>query len=527
MTQQDGRGDDAQEAEHLGRAAQYAPIGIICVSGATGRYVFVNEAFARMMLRTRQDIMDTDPYEIMIHGTHPDDRLVGRLATERIAQGEMDTHRYEKRLLRKDGSSLWVAVDMLATRDVDGRLAFLTLYFTDIHAQRTADQAREQLEDQLRHAQKVEALGRLAGGVAHDFNNRLTVIMSYAELLSRQLPPTSPLQSHAEQVLESAHRASDLTRRLLAYGRRQVLNPQLFDLNSVVERMRGLLESLVGENVKLSIKLGTDGPVLADPGQIEQVILNLAINARDAMPSGGQLRLETRNAAAAQIGANGLGSEYVELVVGDSGTGIAAEVLPRIFEPFYTTKEDGRGTGLGLSTVEGIVLQSGGSIRVESQLGVGTMFTVALPRGDAMPKQAPVRPPLPLASGKNLETVLVCDDDDSVRTLLGNVLALRGYTVLTAANAKQAIEAFSRHEGTIDLLVTDVVIPEQSGIELAAILRERHPKLPVLYVSGYTDDPKVLASELGPATYFLAKPFVPSELTRVVCSILEAPLRSR
>jgi two-component system cell cycle sensor histidine kinase/response regulator CckA len=521
---QDGRENDT---EHLRRAAECAPIGIICVSGATGRYVFVNEAFARMMLRTQQDILNTDPYEISIHGTHPDDRLASRRATERMAQGEMDSHRYEKRLLRQDGSSLWVAVDMLATRDADGRLAFLTLYFTDIHAQRTADQAREQLEDQLRHAQKVEALGRLAGGVAHDFNNRLTVIMSYAELLSRQLPKASPLHAHAEQVLESAHRASDLTRRLLAYGRRQVLNAQLFDLNAVVDRMRGLLESLVGENVKLSISLGTNRPVLADPGQIEQVILNLAINARDAMSNGGQLRLETRTAAAAPSGEGVVASEYVELVVGDSGTGIAADVLPRIFEPFYTTKEAGRGTGLGLSTVEGIVLQSGGSIRVESQLGVGTVFTIALPRGDALPKLEPVRPPLPLSSGKNLETVLVCDDDDSVRNLLANVLALRGYTVLTAANYRLAIEAALRHQGTVDLLVTDVVMPEQSGIELAAVLRERHPKLPVLYVSGYTDDPKVLAGELGPATFFLAKPFVPSELTRVVCSILEAPAQPR
>jgi PAS domain S-box-containing protein len=520
MTQH--RDEDAVGA-HLRRAAEHAPIGILCVNGVTGQWVFANQAIARMLMLAREELLRSDPFEFMQRRTHPDDHAMDLAAIERVAQGEMDTHRYEKRLVRSDGSVLWVAADMLATRDESGRLAYLTVYITDIHAQRAANQVRENLENQLRQAQKVEALGRLAGGVAHDFNNRLTVIMSYAELLLRQLPEPSVLRAHAEHVLESAQRASDLTRRLLAYGRRQVLNPQVFDLNAVIERMRHLLERLTGDDVTLSIALGTDRPILADPGQIEQVILNLVMNARDAMPKGGPLLLETRNAK----GPGAYGAESVELIVRDSGVGIPEDVLPRIFEPFFTTKEPGRGTGLGLSTVEGIVLQSGGTVRVASQIGVGTEFTIVLPRGDALPEPVSAKMPRPLSSGLCLETVLVCDDDERVREMIASVLGLRGYTVFQAANGPEAMEIAARHDGAIHLLVTDMVMPEQSGTEVAAALRARHPQLRVLYVSGYSNDPKVLAGDLGPETFFLAKPFVPSELTSTVCAILEAPDRSR
>jgi two-component system, cell cycle sensor histidine kinase and response regulator CckA len=519
MTQH--REEDAVGA-HLRRAAEHAPIGIICVNGATGQWVFANHAFARMLMLPREDLLRADPFEFMQDHTHPDDRASDLALIERIAQGETDVQHCEKRLVRKDGSLLWVSADMLATRDSSGRLAVLTVYFTDIHAQRAADEVREGLENQLRQAQKVEALGRLAGGVAHDFNNRLTVIMSYAELLLRQLPEPSVLRAHAQHVLESAQRASDLTRRLLAYGRRQVLNPQVFDLNAVIERMRHLLERLAGDDVTLSIRLGTDRPILADPGQIEQVILNLVMNARDAMPKGGPLQLETRNATAAGSTA----AESVELIVRDSGVGIPEDVLPRIFEPFFTTKEPGRGTGLGLSTVEGIVSQSGGSVRVESRVGVGTQFTVVLPRGDALPAPISTKLPRPLSNGLCLETVLVCDDDDRVREMIASVLGLRGYTVFQAANGREAVALAARYDGAIHLLVTDMVMPEQSGTELAAMLRARHPQLRVLFVSGYSNDPKVLAGDLGPETFFLAKPFVPSELTTTVCTILEAPVRS-
>jgi two-component system, cell cycle sensor histidine kinase and response regulator CckA len=515
---------DAAAAVHMRRAAEHAPIGIICVNGATGQWVFVNDSFVRMLQQSREMVLATDPYQLMHNATYPDDRATDLALIERVAQGEMDSCRCEKRVVRKDGSVCWVAADMLASRDAAGRLAYLTVYFTDIEAQRAAKNVREELESQLRQAQKVEALGRLAGGVAHDFNNRLTVIMSYAELLLRQLPEPNVLRAHAEHVLESAQRASDLTRRLLAYGRRQVLNPQVFDLNAVIERMRHLLERLSGDDVTLTMTLDTDRPILADPAQVEQVILNLVMNARDAMPKGGQLRIETRNARSAN-GSAVRDADSIELVVCDSGIGIPENVLPRIFEPFFTTKEPGRGTGLGLSTVEGIVLQSGGSIHVESHMGSGTEFTVVLPRGDALPKPVPVRPTARLATGLSFETVLVCDDDEGVREMISGVLGLRGYAVLRAANGREACEVVARHEGTIHLLVTDMVMPEQSGTELAAALRKRHPQLRVLYVSGYTNDPNVLAGDLGPDTFFLAKPFVPSELTSTVCAILETPAR--
>jgi two-component system cell cycle sensor histidine kinase/response regulator CckA len=511
--------------QNLHDAIQSSPVGVICVSGAKGRYVFVNEAFARMIGRTRAEVEASDPYQIAVDATHPDERLVSRQAIEFLARGEADRYQYEKRLVAKNGELLWVRVDMLATRDAEGRMAFMTSHFTDIHAQRTSDAARERLEDQLRQAQKLEALGRLAGGVAHDFNNRLVVIMGYAQLLKEHLPSASPLVAHTDRVLESSLRAAELTRQLLAYGRRQVLNPQVFDLSSAVDSMRRLLERLIGDDVELVTSFTARHPIVeADSGQIEQVIINLAINARDAMPRGGRLVLETKNLTLTAAAAELAPGDYVALVVSDTGVGIAEDVLPRIFEPFFTTKEVGRGTGLGLATVEGIVHQSGGTIQVESRLGQGTTFTILLPKANEQPVQPSLSQP-PVAHTSNFETVLVCDDDDDVRQLIVNVLGLRGYVVLQARSGRHALEIAAEHNGPIHMLVTDLVMPELGGIELAAELRLRQSQVSVLYISGYSERMLLLAEKLEPNTQFLQKPFMPNDLTRTVCSMLELQAR--
>jgi len=411
----------------------------------------------------------------------------------------------------------------VAVRSPSGRLDRIFGCFVDVHDRHAADSARREIEARLQQTQKLDAVGKLAGGVAHDFNNRLLIIIGYAELIKADLPAESPLARQLDMVLGSAQRGAELTRQLLAYSRQQVLKPEAFDVNHTVEGMRRLLERVIGDHVELATELAARGAVYCDRGQIEQVILNLAMNARDAMPGGGRLTLATWDRAIRRGEDPSLpAGDYVALAVRDAGTGIPDELIPHIFEPFFTTKEVGRGTGLGLAMVEGIVKQSGGSVKVESRLGHGTTFTVYLPRGreplaphyvavDAAPQDIAV------------QTVLVCDDDEDVRKLLVDVLRLRAHSVLEATNGRSALEAAARHAGSIHLLITDLVMPGMGGIELAAELRKRQPALRVLFVSGYTEHAETLSEPLGPHTRFLAKPFVPGDLTRAVFAMLEQP----
>jgi PAS domain S-box-containing protein len=502
-------------------AVSSSPVSVICVNAEKGRYEFANQAFANLIGRPLDEILATDPYEIFVAHTHPDDIEAEHDAIGRIAKGEIDRYHLDKRFVTPEGEVRWVRATGVGARKPSGRLERLTVYFADIHEQRDAASSRERVEAQLRQAQKLDALGKLAGGVAHDFNNRLLIIIGYTELLRRGLVEDSELARHADAVLASAHRGAELTRQLLAYSRRQVLKPEPFDLNQAVDRMRCLLERVIGDRIQLVTTLGAANAVFSDPGQIEQVILNLAINARDAMPEGGQLTLETGDAS---LGAGEdqtlREGDYVTLSVGDQGLGIPDEVLPHIFEPFFTTKPVGQGTGLGLSMVEGIVRQSGGAVRVSTRLTHGTKFTVYLPRARDVPVE---RYAAESAQPQDLqfETVLVCDDDDDVRKLLVDVLSLRAYRILQARNGKHALEIAGAHDGPIHLLVTDVVMPELDGVALASALRRAHPALRVLYVSGYTDDAAILSAPLGPDTQFLAKPFLPGDLTRAVIGMLE------
>ncbi len=498
-----------------------SPLPTMCVSARRGRYVFANDAYIELIGIPREELMARDAYEIWLEVTHPDDIPAERAGLERAARGEVDRFQTEKRIVRRGGEPRWVVADCVVERDEEARMTAIVVYFIDIDESRRQSARSERLETELRQAQKLGALGKLAGGVAHDFNNRLLIVMGHTELLRRGLPADGPLAHHAETVLASAQRAAELTRQLLAYGRRQVLTPEVFDLNHTVDRLRRMLERLIGEDVELSTMLGARHSIYCDPGQLEQTILNLVVNARDAMPSGGRLTLETRDVRLERPDGSLAAGDYVTLAVVDTGTGIPDDVMLHVFEPFFTTKSVGHGTGLGLSMVEGFVNQSGGAVRLETRVGEGTTFTVFMPRAVALAVPASLPGRGEHSAGGAFETVLVCDDDEAVRELLAGVLGLRAYRVLSARNGRHALEVAKAHEGAIHLLVTDVVMPELGGIDLATELRRERPELLVLFVSGYTEDAARFALALGERTHFLPKPFLPGKLMEVVCSILE------
>jgi len=386
---------------------------------------------------------------------------------------------------------------------------------------------RRRLEDQVRQAQKVEAVGRLAGGIAHDFNNILTAILGTAQLLQAELKPDSPPYTEVEEIRRAAERAADLTRQLLAYSRRQVLAPRVLDVNVVVAGLEPMLRRLIGEDVQLVTRL-TPGvaPLEADPGQLGQVIVNLAINARDAMPQGGKLVIDTANttldAAFVRGHAGAVSGAYVRLSVSDTGTGMDEETRSHLFEPFFTTKEVGKGTGLGLATVYGIVKQSNGYIWVDTEAGRGTTFHICLPQSERVPEPTgPGDRPVELAGGA--ETILLVEDEEAVRTLSHRVLAALGYTLIVAASGPDALRAVERHDGPIHLLLTDVVMPEMSGRALTRRLAASRSGLKVLYISGYSEEAIARHGVLDPGTAFLQKPFTPDALAWRVREVLGAP----
>jgi signal transduction histidine kinase len=393
-----------------------------------------------------------------------------------------------------------------------------------LESRRAYDELAE-TQGQLEQAQKMDAIGRLAGGVAHDFNNLLTVILGRTEILLEPLPPEDPMRRGIELIRRTAGRAADLTRQLLAFSRKQVLEPVVLDLNTVATEMKDMLGRLIGEDIALLTAPGPGlGRVKADRGQIEQVLMNLAVNARDAMPQGGRLILETaaveldEEYARRHVGARP--GPHVMLAVSDTGTGIPREIQPQIFEPFFTTKEPGKGTGLGLATVYGIVKQSGGHIEVESEPGRGTTFRIYLPRFDA-PAATGDRGPRPAAATGGTETILLVEDEEGVRELARDILRANGYTVLEARNGAEALLICERHQGPLDLLLTDVVMPRLSGRDLAERLAPLRPGLSVLYMSGYTDDAVIRHGVLGAGTAFLQKPFTPAVLVQRVRETLD------
>jgi two-component system, cell cycle sensor histidine kinase and response regulator CckA len=384
---------------------------------------------------------------------------------------------------------------------------------------------RKQLEEQLLQSQKMEAVGQLAGGVAHDFNNILTAIVGYTDLLAAEFTGDAQQLEDLEEIRKAARRAAALTRQLLSFSRKQVLEPRIIDVNAVVTNLDKMLRSLISENIELKTMLAPDvDAARVDPNQLEQVIMNLAINARDAMPEGGLLTIETANAtldenyAARHVSV--IPGDYVMIAVTDTGCGMTEETKARIFEPFFTTKPAGRGTGLGLSTVYGIVKQSGGNIWVYSEMGTGTTFKIYFPAIEALPddigKAAPAE-----AGQRGAGTVLIVEDDDQLRRLTHRALASQGYVVLEADRGRTALDIARRHKGPIDLLLTDIVMPDTNGRKLADTLRAARPAMRVVYMSGYPDRAIVNNGMLEPGDDYLAKPFTTDAITRKVREVLE------
>jgi PAS domain S-box-containing protein len=384
---------------------------------------------------------------------------------------------------------------------------------------------RKRMEAQFLQAQKMEAIGRLAGGIAHDFNNLLTIIKGYSQLSLMELKESDPLKRNIEEIRKAADRASDLTRQLLAFSRRQILEMRVLDLNSIVRDVDEMLLRIIGEDIELVTLLAGDlGRVKTDRGEIEQVIMNLAVNARDAMPDGGKLTIETANAeldeAFARAHVAVTPGRYVMFSVSDTGVGMTPEIKERVFEPFFTTKEKGKGTGLGLSTVYGIVKQSGGNIWVYSEPGKGSTFKIYLPRVDE-PLEEVVERVVAGEFPRGTETILVVEDEDEVREVAVRILSGQGYKVLEASQGLDAFLICTEHDGPIHLLLTDVVMPKMSGRELAETLMSIRPGIKVLYMSGYTDNAIVHHGVLETGVDFIQKPFAVDALARKVRDVLD------
>jgi two-component system cell cycle sensor histidine kinase/response regulator CckA len=455
-------------------------------------------------------------FEALIERIHPDDRQAMHDAVEKAMKSGADFSTQHRPLL-PDGSVRWLSGAGRFLLGKHGEPVRGLGISQDVTERRT-------LEAQYQQAQKMEAIGRLAGGVAHDFNNLLTVILGYCRLLLASLAPDDPREADLAAIQTAGTRAAGLTRQLLAFSRKQIIEPTLLDLNVVVADMQSMLGRLIGEDVKVVLGLRPElGPVKADRGQVEQVVMNLALNARDAMPKGGALTIETANVELdenyAKTHLSVKPGPHVVLTVTDSGTGMSPEVQARLFEPFFTTKEVGKGTGLGLATVDGIVARSGGSVKVDSEIGRGTSFKVYFPRADAAPMalEAAPRVAVPRAG---TETVLVVEDEKELRELAGRLLRQEGYTVLLAANADEARHLFDENP-SIDLLLTDVVMPGASGPELVKQLVERRPALRVIHMSGYTDEAIVHHGVLDPGIAFLPKPFSSESLGRKIREVLD------
>ena len=452
-----------------------------------------------------------------VAGLYPGGIEEARLVRGRLLE-EGALRSYETGFLARDGRRIDVSASIAMLRDPAGAEIGTLGVLKDIGE-------RRRLEEQLRQSQKMEAVGRLAGGIAHDFNNLLTVIAGRAQLILSRLRPEEPIHRDASLVRSTADRAAALTQQLLAFSRKQVLQPQVLNLNKVVTGMEPMLGRLIGEDIDLAvIPVEQPGRVKADPAQIEQVIVNLVVNARDAMPEGGRLTVETADveldAASASRHFSVPAGAYVVLAVTDTGTGMDEATRTRVFEPFFTTKEPGKGTGLGLSTVYGIVKQSGGDIQLESEVGRGTRFKIYLPRvvEPAAPEEAR---PVPATVPRGDETVLLVEDEPEVRDLAREILEASGYTVLQACDPQDALLIAERHGGPIHLLLTDVIMPRQSGRALAERLRPLRPELQVLFMSGYTNEAIVRHGVLEPGTLFIQKPFTPEGLGRKVREALD------
>jgi two-component system, cell cycle sensor histidine kinase and response regulator CckA len=496
--------------EFLRRAQVIAHVGNWTLNLETQVFDCSEEAARIFELEGRSCSLET-----WLQMVHPDDLQRIRSAYASMLAGA--NFELEYRLVF-DGRMKWVSSK--ASLEVDG--TFRTPHLVGV----TQDiSARTKLEEQLRQSQKMDAFGQLAGGVAHDFNNLLTVINGFASLLLDEIPPGEMRREYVEQIQQAGERAAALTRQLLTLGRREFTEPRIIDLNAITSRSETMLKRLIGENIIVRTNYHDNLPsIKADPGQIDQVILNLAVNARDAMPNGGRMTIATGTCIHSQLeAAPGLEElptgEYVQFLVSDTGVGMTEDVKARIFEPFFSTKGVGKGTGLGLSTVYGIVKQNNGAITVESEPGAGATFRILFPIEQAQVPVVEVAAPTPIASGS--ETILLAEDEDLVRKIVITTLESQGYKVLAANSGEEALELANRYAGPLHLLITDMVMPGITGTQLAERMKDKYSDLRVLYMSGYTEDRGVRLGLFSAPEDFIQKPFTPAQLNRCVNQLLQ------
>jgi PAS domain S-box-containing protein len=517
--------EQATQLALLNSTLDSTPDGVLVVD-RNGRTLLANRQFMAMWRIDAQGLVS----EVL-----QSERL------ERLMNQLPDPEAFRRRVLELSSSTEEQAFEVLEFNDgrvfdrftqpirVAGKPVARIWVFRDVTMQRQAERERSKLEEQLRQSQRMEAIGKLAGGVAHDFNNLLMAIIGYSEVLTQRLYVGDPIWNDVSEIVNAAERAADLTRQLLAFSRKQVMQPKVLDLNQVVANLEKMLRRLIGAHIELVTVCGaTVGHVKADPGQIEQVVLNLVVNARDAMPRGGKLIVQTSNVVLDSDRSRRLldvaPGDYVALSVQDTGIGIDEEIRQHIFEPFFTTKELGKGTGLGLSTVYGVVKQSGGHLQVESEPGKGTTFTIYLPRVEPEPQPVHASPTHSTEPGG--EVLLLVEDEALVRRPLAEMLTVEGYEVLSASNGPEALELSKSRAGPIDVLITDVVLPGMNGSALAERICSARPETRVLFISGYIDEVTFRQSVLGPRSAFLQKPFKAAAVSRKVRELLERGLWS-
>ncbi|HEV8128592.1 MAG TPA: PAS domain S-box protein [Candidatus Eisenbacteria bacterium] len=507
-----------RQAEFIRAIAESTGEGLYAID-RSGRVTFMNSAAEEMIGWSREELFLRDLHQ-MTHYRKPDGSAFPRHECPIIhAMENRTTIERDDVFIKKDGTMLSVALSAAPLRSAQGETVGAVVAFRD-------STERRRLEEQLLHAQKLEAVGRLAGGIAHDFNNLLSVIAGYGELVLADIPEPGPARSRVLEILRATERATGLTRQLLAFGRKQVIEPRVLDLNATAQDVERMLRRLIGEDVDIHLKLAPDlGRIRADAGQIEQVIINLTVNARDAMPRGGKLTIETANVTLDEDAVRGYvdvkPGHYVRLCVSDTGVGMDRETREHLFEPFFTTKEPGKGTGLGLATVYGIVKQSGGHVWVYSEPGWGTTFKVYFPRyGDVAEPGRPALEAGPAPGGT--ETILVVEDDEMIRSLIRDILESTGYRVLVADDPDQGMKLIGEQQDEIHLLLTDLILPGMSGRELVDRVTKEKPEMRVLFMSGYSDEAVARHGILEPGLAFLQKPFSRDALVRKVRDVLDS-----
>jgi two-component system sensor histidine kinase EvgS len=494
-------------------------IGIALSSVGNG-WLRVNKKLCEMLGYSEEELRTRTWREL----TFLDDLFVDEASFVRMLSGEIDNYEVDKRFVRKDGSILYTHLAVSCYRGLNSSVRFVIATLHDMSEHKRAEEEKERLQAQLLQAQKMEAVGRLAGGVAHDFNNTLSVIIGYVELSQAKINPNDPLSRNLKQIFKAATKSADLTRQLLAFSRRQLIQPTVLNMNHAIGDSEKMLRRLVGEDIDLKFIPQTDlSTVRMDPSQVDQILANLAINSRDAMPDGGKLTIETANRSFDKASWKKpyavLPGKYVMLAISDTGCGMDKATMEHIFEPFFTTKGEGKGTGLGLSTVYGIVKQNMGFINVYSEPGLGTTIRIYLPRHRGPAEE--IEEEEVILPGTGNETILLVEDEEQILSLFKESLEDYGYRVLAAVQSEEALTLCQKHQGPIHLLVTDVVMPTMNGKELGERIEKLKPGIKILYMSGYTNDIITHRGVLTDGVNFIQKPFMVRDLAKRLREVLE------